>query len=119
MSDTKLWRETIKELYGCVPDINGNMPCDYGAPCDLCSSTTADKAFKAKLEQRAKEDEKMMNILYLSCCSAVFGPVDPEFDGDVEDYYDIRYDMANQETVDYFHSMLNEMIEHMHDDDKE
>lgn len=116
MSIYNLWLETIKEMHGCTPDVHGNMPCDNGAACDKCSSRATEDAYHRKLN--ADKDEQLKYQIYLACCSAVFGPVDPEFDGDVDDYYEIMYDAADQETVEYLHSIQAEMLEHRFDDVK-
>ena len=114
MLKNRLWLETIREVNGCVPNIYGNMPCDEGMECDRCSSRTTELVYQKKLMEHISEELK--HQIYIACCTAVFGPVDPEFDGDVDNYYEIMYDIAEQETVDYLHSMQAEMLDHALDD---
>lgn len=109
-----IWLATIEDLHGCTPDMYGNMPCDNGVVCDRCYSKETEQAFQARID--ANEDMKLQHQLYLACCSAVFGPVDPEFDGTVDEYYEIMYDAADQDTIDYLHNLQADMLEHRHDD---
>lgn len=52
----KAWEEYRKEMFHCVPDEEGNYPCDNGAMCDRCCTDEAVCGFTSW--KRAKEQKQ-------------------------------------------------------------
>ena len=61
----KLWLETLRECCHCVPDEDGNMPCDNGVVCDRCYRPDVNAVYTAKLEalQELLDDPDIQKLL--------------------------------------------------------
>ena len=47
----KIWSEVLRDTLGCVEDEVGNRPCDWGCPCEACSSKLVDDIFRKLLAE--------------------------------------------------------------------
>ena len=47
----EVWSEVLRDTLGCVEDGVGNRPCDWGCPCEACSSKWVDDIFRKRLAE--------------------------------------------------------------------